>query len=489
MKWHPDKNTGCEDCQVKFQRVARAYEVLSDPMKRRIYDKEQKMMEKSIRSDAVAITSANYKDLVVPGSLWIIQVYVDWSDRCQYFASMWEEVHHRLQGTVNIGRVNLGRDKGLGSRLQGSKDGLPSVAVWDGSTEVRRLRWEFHDISVDGIIKFIAQAAIERFKAAVLTDEKELKAWLAKKERVRVLYVGKPGIKEQLAFTVAAGSISPQPAIAVTSKLSVGRAALANVKPPAILIFKGEGLGEEPLTLPGKTGMSAIKMYLEQHKRLLCPLLHRDNYDYVCSGAGFCALLVVAAAPTSQQAAELARASELVPSLQVGAISIGSQYAAVSLLGGAREGDIIVMARPGLDEETAERGVFESWVTGSSVEEELGLRLELALKKTLDQKPSVQAREEALLKALVAHRPPLITRIMEQIDDLSVEKQIILYIVCIVLFFLIACPCFKPLLQAITMSLDGNYIDRSKVEEQGDAGDDDEEDEEDDDVVVVKKRN
>jgi len=112
MKWHPDKNTGCEDCQVKFQRVARAYEVLSDPMKRRIYDKEQKMMEKSIKSDSVLVTSANYKELVAPGSLWFIQVYVDWSDRCQYFAPMWEEVHNRLQGTVNIGRVNLGRDKG-----------------------------------------------------------------------------------------------------------------------------------------------------------------------------------------------------------------------------------------------------------------------------------------------------------------------------------------------------------------------------------------
>jgi len=301
MKWHPDKNAGCDECQVKFQRVARAYEVLSDPVKRKIYDKEQKMMEKSIRSDAETITSANYKDLVVPGSLWIIQVYVDWSDRCQYFAPMWEEVHHRLRGTVNIGRVNLGRDKGLGSRLQGSKDGLPSVTVWDGPTEVRRLRWEFHDISVDGIIKFIAQAAIERFKAAVLTDEKELKTWLAKKDRVRVLYVGKPGVKEQLAFTVAAGSISPQPAIAVTSKLSVGKAAFANVKPPAILIFKGEGVGEEPLTLPGKTGMPAIKMYLEQHKRILCPLLHRDNYDYVCSGTHMCALLVVASAPSVQQ--------------------------------------------------------------------------------------------------------------------------------------------------------------------------------------------
>ena len=131
MKWHPDKNAGCEDCQVKFQRVARAYEVLSDPMKRKIYDKEQKMMEKSIRSESsipphnytnhthtnthlhhtytclhipthtysclhhtytylhlptqylhsirsesVLVTSANYKELVVPGSLWFIQVHV-----------------------------------------------------------------------------------------------------------------------------------------------------------------------------------------------------------------------------------------------------------------------------------------------------------------------------------------------------------------------------------------------------------------------------
>lgn len=37
---------------------------------------------------------------------------MDWSDRCQYFAPMWEEVHNRLQGTINMGRVNLGRDKG-----------------------------------------------------------------------------------------------------------------------------------------------------------------------------------------------------------------------------------------------------------------------------------------------------------------------------------------------------------------------------------------
>ena len=41
------------------------------------------------------------------------------------------------------------------------------------------------------------------------------------------------------------------------------------------------------------------------------------------------------------------------------------------------------------------------------------------------------------------------------------------------------------------MSLDGNYIDRSKMPVEGDEGNEEEEedDDEDDDVVVVKKRN
>lgn len=47
----------------------------------------------------------------------------------------------------------------------------------------------------------------------------------------------------------------------------------------------------------------------------------------------------------------------------------------------------------------------------------------------------------------------------------------------------------QPLLQAITMSLDGNYIDRNKAAPEGFGEEDEEDDEEDDDVVVVKKRN
>ncbi|KAF1334437.1 Chaperone dnaj, partial [Globisporangium splendens] len=40
LKYHPDKNTGNADAEVKFHQIARAYEVLSDAQKRQVYDLE-----------------------------------------------------------------------------------------------------------------------------------------------------------------------------------------------------------------------------------------------------------------------------------------------------------------------------------------------------------------------------------------------------------------------------------------------------------------
>jgi len=220
----------------------------------------------------------------------------------------------------------------------------------------------------------------------------------------------------------------------------------------------------------------------------------------VCGAHKWCALLVVASLASSAEAASLVAAAEAIFKssdvvVQVGSIPLSSQRKALQALGASKVGEILVIRRAEHDMKDPGEGSLDAWVIPAD-KADLAGRISTAIEGK--QRPKVGgSSEDLLLSNLVVYQAPVFTRVLESIDDLSVEKQIILYVVGIVIFFLTLCPCLKPILQAATMSLDGGYIDRSRAvtEATQDGGadeeeDDDEDDEEDEqeDAVLVKKR-
>jgi hypothetical protein len=179
--------------------------------------------------------------------------------------------------------------------------------------------------------------------------------------------------------------------------------------------------------------MEEMMTQLAAHSRLRCPSLSKDTYATVCGHAKWCALLSVESAPSSRQAANLeAAADEIFKSkdvvVQVGVVS-ASQGAALQVLGVGKPGDMVIIRRPEHGIKDPGHGSYDAWsIASAEAASDMAQRIGIAIEGK--QRPKVGGgQEQALIDVLVVYRAPLLTRVLEQIDDLSVEKQIVLYVV------------------------------------------------------------
>lgn len=105
IEYHPDKNPSCTDCVLKFEKIAKAFEILGDSETRAHYDQSNGIIE-PIRSSSITLTNQNY-DLLVKnsGRPWIIQIYKEDSSLSQTFSRFWEEFIIEYP-FINFGRIH-----------------------------------------------------------------------------------------------------------------------------------------------------------------------------------------------------------------------------------------------------------------------------------------------------------------------------------------------------------------------------------------------
>lgn len=101
---HPDKNPECEDCKEKFEKLAKAYEILGNEESRKFYDTTSNAMN-TIKSSTISLNMQSYRQMVeYSNDIWMIMIYID-DSTCETFTNFWDETAKQFP-FIKFGRVN-----------------------------------------------------------------------------------------------------------------------------------------------------------------------------------------------------------------------------------------------------------------------------------------------------------------------------------------------------------------------------------------------
>lgn len=128
LKWHPDKNKDCVDCEKKFRDLKEAYRIILNPYLREIYDDTNGLTVNIIPSKTTNLTSKNYNKFVKGSNkVWVIQAYSDDNYYCKLFAPLWDEFAEKYGKYASFGRINVLLDKGAIKKLPAKVQIYPAI--------------------------------------------------------------------------------------------------------------------------------------------------------------------------------------------------------------------------------------------------------------------------------------------------------------------------------------------------------------------------